>query len=183
MSKYDKAHFGIIRFVHETLYGVFVDPYDWLRATGLSAGQKVLEVGCGPGFFTIPAAEMVGERGRVYAIDNNPAAVDYMKRKILRQGVTNVDVMLVDASRTGMPDGFFDTIFLFGVVHALWNQIDAVTAEAHRILRTRGVLSISKSPVPESKIIDAVSGAGKFRFMQKTSRVMNFEKLQETESP
>jgi ubiquinone/menaquinone biosynthesis C-methylase UbiE len=62
-------HFGIIRFVHETLYGLFVNPYNRLSTAGLKPGRNVLEVGCGPGFFTIPAAKIVGDEGFVYALD------------------------------------------------------------------------------------------------------------------
>jgi ubiquinone/menaquinone biosynthesis C-methylase UbiE len=61
--------------VHEDLYGLFRDPYKALRAAGLEPGQKVLEVGCGPGFFTVPAAKTVGQGGIVYALDVNPLAI------------------------------------------------------------------------------------------------------------
>lgn len=42
MSNYEKIHFGFIRFVHETLYGLFVNPYEMLKATGLKIEQKAL---------------------------------------------------------------------------------------------------------------------------------------------
>ena len=41
MSRYDKMHFGIIRVVHETLYGLFVNPYSKLNIAGLKLGQKI----------------------------------------------------------------------------------------------------------------------------------------------
>jgi len=92
MSLYDRIHFKMISFVHDTLYGLFVNPYKLLNAAGLKPGQKVLEVGCGPGFFTIPAARIVGEKGRVYALDINPVAVETVRRKIKERGLKNVDV-------------------------------------------------------------------------------------------
>ena len=44
--------------------------------------QKVLEVGCGPGFFTIPTAKIVGEEGVVYAADVHPLHVCSVKQSI-----------------------------------------------------------------------------------------------------
>ena len=91
-------------FIHETLYGLFRDPYQVLNAAGLEPGQKVLEVGCGPGFFTIPAARIAGQEGSVLALDVNPLAVEHVQQKIERVGVTNAQVMLANAAQTDLPD-------------------------------------------------------------------------------
>ena len=44
-------------------------PEELLRSLGLRAGQTIADIGCGPGFFTVPAARIVGEDGHVYAAD------------------------------------------------------------------------------------------------------------------
>jgi len=175
MSIYDKVHFRMISFVHDTLYGLFVNPYKLLNSAGLKPGQKVLEVGCGPGFFTIPAAKIVGEKGRVYALDVNPMAVETVRRKIEEKGLKNVEVMLADASETGLPDESIDVAFLFGVIHAL-DDVDAVMWEMHRVLKAKGVLSIQKSWWSEKKLLDAVTKNGLFSFREKIGRVFKFEK-------
>ena len=175
MSIYDRIHFGIISFVHDTLYRLFVNPYKLLNAAGLKPGQKVLEVGCGPGFFTIPAAKIVGEKGSVYALDINPVAVETVRRKIKENNLKNVQVLLADASETCLPDKSIDVAFLFGVIHALDN-IDAVMQEMHRVLKTKGVLSVQKSWWSERKLLDAVTKNGLFSFREKTNRVFKFEK-------
>ncbi|MCD6469964.1 class I SAM-dependent methyltransferase [Candidatus Bathyarchaeota archaeon] len=175
MSIYDRVHFRIISFVHDTLYSLFVNPYKLLKEAGLKPGQKVLEVGCGPGFFTIPAAKIVGEKGKVYALDVNPVAVETVRRKIKKKGLKNVEVMLADASETGLPNESIDVAFLFGVVHAL-DDVDAVMWEMHRVLKAKGVLSIQKSWWSEKKLLDTVTKNGLFSFKEKIGRVFKFEK-------
>ena len=66
---------------HNPLLPYFRNPQRLLKAAGLKQGQKVLEVGCGPGFFTIHAAKIVGKEGFVYAVDVHPLAIERAKNK------------------------------------------------------------------------------------------------------
>ncbi|MBA7575961.1 hypothetical protein ES708_17797 [subsurface metagenome] len=71
--------FGIISLMHDNpIIPIFRNPYRFLEAAGLKSGQKVLEVGCGPGFFTIPAAKIVGEEGSIYAVKIMPKKLTKM---------------------------------------------------------------------------------------------------------
>jgi len=141
MSISDKVHFWGVSLVHDTLYSLFRDPYAPLRAAGLRPGQRVLEVGCGPGFFTLPAAQVVGEDGSVCALDINPVAVDRVRRKVEEAGVTNVEVILADAAQTGLPDQSFDLAFVFGLRHSV-GDLGKIFRELHRLLRPGGILAI-----------------------------------------
>jgi ubiquinone/menaquinone biosynthesis C-methylase UbiE len=175
MSRHDKIEFGFIRFVHETLYGIFVNPYDRLSDAGLKTGQRVLEVGCGPGFFTIPAAKMVGENGFVYALDFNRFAVEHVRRKIEKIGLRNAAVVGADAAKTGLPDGSIDAAFFFSVIHA-FPDISEVVREMHRLLKANGIMAV-QSGRPEKKLVDAITSRGLFQLTEKTNRVFKFEKL------
>ncbi len=136
--------FKVMSFVHETLYGIFRDPYKALKAAGIMPGQNVLEVGCGPGFFTIPAATIVGEDGTVLSIDICPLAIKRTNEKIKTNHIANVKTMLADAAKTGLEKKSFDLVFLFGFIHSVGN-LKNILIELHRILKDDGTLSVEGS--------------------------------------
>ena len=140
----DIIKFKIMSFVHETLYGVFRDPYKALNAAGIMPGQNVLEVGCGPGFFTIPAATMVSGDGTVLSIDICPLAIKRTNEKIKTNHIVNVKTMLADAAKTGLEKKSFDLVFLFGFIHSVGN-LKNILIELHRILKDDGTLSVEGS--------------------------------------
>ena len=167
MSLTDRIHFKMMSLVHETLYGLFRDPYEALDAAGLRPGQKVLEVGCGPGFFTVPAARIVGEQGRVYALDVSPPAVERVEQKVEKASVTNVKTILADAAQTGLPDQSFDLIFVFGFAHSV-GDLEGILAELHRLLKPAGTLSVEGRLGVSDEL---------FRPVKRQGRISQFSKV------
>jgi ubiquinone/menaquinone biosynthesis C-methylase UbiE len=166
MSRAKGLEFEIMSFIHDTLYTLFRDPYRVLAAAGLEKGQKVLEVGCGPGFFTIPAAKIVGKEGGVCALDINPFAVERVQQKIKRKRVTNVETLLIDAARTDLPDESFDLAFLFGFARHI-GQIEKMWVELHRVLKPKGILSVEGRLQPPNHL---------FMFAKCEGRIYQFKK-------
>ncbi|MBT8490404.1 MAG: class I SAM-dependent methyltransferase, partial [Deltaproteobacteria bacterium] len=101
----------------------------------------VLEVGCGPGFFTVPASNIVGSEGSIVAFDVNPFAVKHVQNKIAGAGATNAKAITADAANTGLPDHSFDLAFVFGFAHPL-GSMDKIWQELHRVIKPGGMLSI-----------------------------------------
>jgi ubiquinone/menaquinone biosynthesis C-methylase UbiE len=176
ISLYDRAHLKLISLVHVILYKFFVEPYKALRNAGLKERQQVLEVGCGPGFFTIPSAKIVGPNGRVYAIDINPAAVEAVRQKAEKIGLTNLSVFEADAARTGLPDQSIDIAFFFGVLHSIKN-LQEVLKEIFRILREGSSLSVEKPHSwSERRLLGEVEKQGSFKFIEKQKEIYKFGK-------
>jgi ubiquinone/menaquinone biosynthesis C-methylase UbiE len=165
---------AIISLMHDSLYRLFVNPYHRLTAAGLRPGQVVLEVGCGPGFFTIPAAEIVGVKGHLYALDINPAAVAHVKQKVEAKGLTNTEVMHANAANAGLPNESIDLAFIFGVLLSP-EDLDAVLLEMHRILKEGGVLAAQRSSRPETQL-SRFTKDHLFRLVTTDSRIYRFGK-------
>lgn len=68
----------------------FTNPSKVLARIGIKERQTVLDFGCGPGSYTIPAARIVGEKGRVYALDIHPLAIKTVEKKARKQRLTNI---------------------------------------------------------------------------------------------
>ena len=91
--------------------GLFHDKKGEVLLTGIKRGNIILDYGCGIGFNTIPAAEIVGEEGTVYALDIHPLAIKSLEKKIKKKGLKNVKTILSDLN-TELPDEFVDIILL-----------------------------------------------------------------------
>lgn len=128
---------------------------------GLGNGQKILDFGCGRGYYTIPAAEVVGEEGIVYAVDKNQRKLEELKRKAERFGLENIKVLnSTGGTSLQFEDKSLDVVLLYDIfwyfdLHS--TGLDSLLLEVCRILTASGLLSVYPKHVDlaklESKII------------------------------
>ncbi len=109
-----------------------------LEAAGIRPGMKLLDFGCGPGRYTLPAAEIVGSQGAVYAVDVHPLALITVEREARRQGLANVRVINSDCD-TGLEAESVDVVLLYYALHDIERK-ESVLNEIHRILTPEGKL-------------------------------------------
>jgi SAM-dependent methyltransferase len=167
--------FWMISLVHDNpLLPLLKNPYRLLEIAGLKPGQKVVEVGCGPGFFTIPAAKMVGTYGIVYAVDINPRAVKRVEEKMRKYGINNIRPILGNAANSGLHDSSIDLTFIFGLRY-IAGGLDNLVLELYRILKAGGILSFEKTAGSDEKLIEEVEKAG-FTKADKRNRIFIFAK-------
>lgn len=65
----------------------------WLDEAGVRPGMRVIDMGCGPGTVTAMLAERVGERGRVFAVDRNPAMLAMARERCAAAKLDNVELV------------------------------------------------------------------------------------------
>jgi ubiquinone/menaquinone biosynthesis C-methylase UbiE len=143
-----------------------------LRAAELRPGQTVLEVGCGTGYFTIPAARLIGDFGSLTALDVLQESVDMVAEKVGAADLGNVRVLRRDAMATGLEGGSFDIVLLFGEIPAPMLPLARLLPEMHRVLRAHGRLAVWP-PVP-GWLPGAVLRSGLFALAGKRHGVYGF---------
>ena len=129
-----------------------------LAGAGLRAGEDVREIGCGTGYFTLPAARLLGGRGSLVALDHLSASVAAVTAKVDAAGLDNVRVVHGDALDTGLESESFDAVLVFGVVPAPTLPLAVLLRELHRVLRPEGTLAVW----PPSWVHRTIRGSGLF---------------------
>ncbi|MFH1024718.1 MAG: class I SAM-dependent methyltransferase [Planctomycetota bacterium] len=97
-----------------------VEGLDFLRRIGIREGFLVIDFGCGPGRFCIPAAQVVGESGRVYAVDKNPSVLKQVRCKAEARGLRNLRAVPGLAELNPWPESRgCDVALLYDMLHFL----------------------------------------------------------------
>jgi ubiquinone/menaquinone biosynthesis C-methylase UbiE len=130
-------------------------------------GMKVLEIGCGMGFFTLPLARMVGNAGRVVCVDIQPRMLAALDRRARRAGLSQrIEARQCKAASLGVADhaSAFDLAVLIHVLHELPDAAGAL-AEIHAALQPDGQVLLVEPPghVSDSDFeaqLDAARAAG-----------------------
>jgi ubiquinone/menaquinone biosynthesis C-methylase UbiE len=110
---------------------------------GIRAGEKVLELGSGPGTLTIEAAHRTGPGGRLLAVDIQPKMIAAVERKVRESKLNNIETYIADASHLPMDTGSFDRAFLVTVLPEIPDRKRALN-ELRRVLKPGGMLSITE---------------------------------------
>jgi demethylmenaquinone methyltransferase/2-methoxy-6-polyprenyl-1,4-benzoquinol methylase len=155
----------------------FFSPVKTLEGINDLRGMNVLEIGCGTGFFTIPAAGLIGEQGSLVSMDILQESVDFVSGKVAEAGLANVRVIRGNALRTDLPDQSFQIVILFGIIPAPMIPLKELMKEIHRLLIHEGTLAVWP-PVPG--ISRSVLKTGLFSYISKKNGVCNFKCLYET---
>jgi ubiquinone/menaquinone biosynthesis C-methylase UbiE len=147
------------------LRDLFQNPRRSLENARLGRGMSVVDYGCGPGSFTIPAAELVGHEGKVFAVDIHPLAVSSVRRKASRKGLENVQTILVRGYDTGVEASSVDRVLLIDTIHSIEDP-EALFREIHRMLKPDGLLFMEKGHMPISDQRELVQNSGLFEVVE-----------------
>ncbi len=135
---YDKA-------ATERLISVYVTPDvvdqrdRFLQSLNLRSGERVLDVGSGPGFLVAAMAEAVGTSGSVCGIDVSEPLLAVARSHCAHQ--SKVEFRHGDATKLPFPDRDFDVVVSTQVLEYV-RDVDTALAEMHRVARPGGRIAI-----------------------------------------
>ena len=143
-----------------------------LDEINLKPGDRVLDFGCGPGSYTVVAAQRIGPSGRVFSLDIHPLALQYVQKEAEKRHLTNIETILSDGD-TCLPDASIDYVFLFDILHALDNT-QKYLAEFKRVLKPGGILCVNDHHMQKEAIITLITAGGMFNTQRVGEMMMDF---------
>jgi arsenite methyltransferase len=112
-----------------------------IAALGIRPGDRVADLGAGSGYFTERLARAVGPAGKVYAVDVDEAMNEYLRERMTRAGIDNVEVILGRFEDPLLPDGGVDLVLVVDTYHHLDDR-PAYFRNLHRDLAPGGRIAV-----------------------------------------
>jgi SAM-dependent methyltransferase len=94
--------------------GAWQKPDEVIRLLGVKRGDRVCDVGAGPGYFALRLARAVGSQGEVYAFDAEPRMIEVLRQRMREQGLLHVHPVLAEE---GVPPRPCDLVLVVNTFH------------------------------------------------------------------
>ena len=154
---------SIIFKIMEAIY-----PYNQKRAKtfGISEGMTIADYGCGPGLYTLPFAQIVGEQGKVIAVDVSKIAFEEIEKKIKKHKLNNVQFRLAKGYDSGIDSGIVDMVFALDMFFMIENPTEFLK-ELSRISKKDGILVIDDGHQSRKKTKKKISDSGMWEIIEE----------------
>jgi ubiquinone/menaquinone biosynthesis C-methylase UbiE len=115
----------------------------YVKELGIKKGQIIVDFGCNAGHYTIPAARVVGAKGRVYAIDQEQTAIDELMKTAQIEQLGNIIPINSSKPIINLPGASVDAVFVYDVLHYL-NAVERknLYQSVNAVLKNDGLLSV-----------------------------------------
>ncbi|MBA7466997.1 2-methoxy-6-polyprenyl-1,4-benzoquinol methylase, mitochondrial [subsurface metagenome] len=145
----------LYRFPAPAFIGRFLDsdlrrwrqpPDKLIERSGIKPGMTVMDLGCGSGAFTPFVARAVGEQGKVYAVDIQPAMLRQLEGKLAKaenQDIKNIELRQAGAYELPFEDRFLDLVYMITVLPEIPDRGRALR-EIKRVLKPGGILAVTE---------------------------------------
>ena len=139
-----------------------------VKTFGITDGMTVVDYGCGPGRYTIRFSRLVGDKGRVYAVDIHELAVKAVNRKMQKYNLRNVEPVLATGYHSGLPDHVADRVTAIDMFPGVPDPVTFLE-ELHRITKKDGLLVIDDGHQSRKTTIERISLSDRWEVAEETS--------------
>lgn len=122
----------------------FMDPQKIVDSFGIDKGNIVADFGSGAGYFTLPLARAAAEKGKVFAVDILPSALEVVGKKASMENLTNIELVQADLEKensTKIAEATVDFVVISNLLFQLENKAN-IFREAKRVLKSGGKLVV-----------------------------------------
>lgn len=131
----------------------YIDDY------GITDGLVVMDYGCGPGRYIKRASELVGEKGKVYAVDIHELAMVSVRKLVKKYSLRNVKALVSDGSKIDLESDTVDLIYALDMFHMVKGS-DVLLKEWKRVIKPAGILILEDGHQPRESTRKKVLNSG-----------------------
>lgn len=117
-----------------------------LKEVGITKNQNIVDFGCGSGYYTIPAAQIVGNKGKVYALDKDRVCLNEVAKSAQSRKLENIQIIATSGElKIPLEDESVDVVLLYDVIHSYYFSPATrkeLLREVHRISNHNALVSV-----------------------------------------
>ena len=151
-----------------------------IERSGIKKDMIVMDLGCGPGTYTIDVARAVGKKGKVYAADIQKAMINKLKNKLKKsenKDIQNIIPKVADAYELPLSDNSLDLFYMVGVFQEISDRQRALI-EIYRVLKDDGILAISEfvpdPDYPLRRSTNKICEKSRFKLKKSNGNFLNY---------
>ncbi len=162
-----------------------------LKKIGIKKGQVILDFGCGVGNYTIPAAKIIGNKGKIYALDESKSKLMELSQRVKSAGLNNIKIINTSGKLSfELEDMSIDVILLYDI---FWyfplgsSNLSKLLKEVYRVSKANALISVHPEHIEIEKLKQEIEKDGFYlqnRFSgdiihdgePEKSQILNFRK-------
>ncbi|MDP3794483.1 MAG: class I SAM-dependent methyltransferase [bacterium] len=122
----------------------FLDPQAIASEFGVRKGMQIADFGVGAGHFALELARLVGDEGKVHAVDIQQSALEAVRSRARQEGMYNIELVWSDLETprgSKLADRSQDIVLLANILHQAPDKA-AILREARRVTKARGKIIV-----------------------------------------